>query len=421
MFNNLRAFSNRTGTNEEASDAIAALDPFLDSGETVRFVLTSSKGIERTADGRTTTIEPGSGHEAYAVVTDFRILFLVGSDAANPSVDVEFDLPSVTRVEARSGLLSTSLVVVAEESTTVKFKPSGGPDLTDVADYVDRIGSAWQDLNRALARTRQATEVFEERLATGDDAQEALTTARSRLSNAYHQATRHEDGPVDEMLARIEPVEADLDERQVEARLDRVDELVEATEDEDGFAATVSSLAEAADRLAEARDALADAEVDDDAVADTLDERRAALDDVAASLLDDAEAACHDALDADDPNTALERWETAADRYRTLLDAEWDGLGGASADALRYQLSWIIGRRIDALSALAASLEAEGDELDDAGEEGSTDRYERAKARAESARDLAAEHPHADADRFDDRLDELDEKIEVSEWQWGNA
>lgn len=421
MVNSLSSFSRAADATDGESDADAALAPVLEDEERVQYVLVSSKGIEQTTDGRTTTVEPDADHDAYAVVTDFRILFFVGSDAAEPSLDIEFDLASISMVEARSSLLSSSLVVVSGGSTTVKFTPSSGPDLEDVADYIDRIGSAWADLYRAIDATREAIDAFEERLTAGEDAHEELTTARSRLSNAYHHATHNEDGSVEVMRSMVEPVEAELDRLQVEARLDRVDELLATAEERAEFDAAVTSLVEARDRLDEARDALDPDLLDGDAATDTIEDRAAALDEFAASLLADAEDACHRAADADDPDAAATAWEAALERYRTLLAADWDGLGGVDADALRSQLAWVVGRRIDALLALAADLEAEGDDLDDEGADGATDSYELAKAHVESARTLAADHPHADADRFDDRIADLEEKIEVSEWQWGNA
>jgi len=420
MFTSLRSLSDGAGTSDSESDGTAVLDPLLQDGETVRYVLTSSKGIEQTTDGRTTTVQPDSDHDAYAVVTDFRVLFLVGSDADEPSIDIEFDLPSITMSKTRDSLLSSSLVVVSEQTTTVKFKKSGGPDLEEVADYIDRLSDSWADFHRAIAATREAIDAFETSLKAGEDAQEELTTARSRLSNAHHHATRNDDGPVEVMLETLEPVEEELDELQVEARLDRVDDLLAEAEAQDAFEDAVISLVEARDRLDEARNALDDDVLEGTAAAEAIEERAASLDDYAGSVLSEAESACHEALGAEDPSVVAAAWQTAIERYRTLLDADWRTLGGVDTDALRFQLAWVVARRIDGLTALSHQLEARGDELDDDGDD-ATDSYERAKARVESARALAGEHPQMNADRFADRLDDLEEKIAVSEWQWGDA
>jgi len=420
MLNSIQSLSNPSGTSAAGSDATATLGPLLQEGETVRYVLTSSKGIEQTQDGRTTTVQPGSNHDAYAIVTDFRVLFLVGSDADDPSIDIEFDLPMVASSKVRSSFLSSSLVVASEEQTTVKFTPSGGPDIEEVAEYIDRLSGCWADFHRAIAATREAIEAFETTLTAGEDAQEELTTAQSRLSNAHHHATRNEDGPVEAMLEILEPVEDELDQLQVEARLDRVDDLLADAETEDAFDDAVVALLEARERLDEARGALDGEAFAGEGAAESIDERAAAIDEYATSLLTDAADACHEALDAADADTAADAWETALARYRTVRDADWDGLGGVDEDALDFQLAWVVGNRIDALCARGAELEAEGDDLDDSGDD-ATERFEAAKATVETAQALADGHPHTDADRFDERLEELQEKIEVSEWQWGDA
>jgi len=163
----------------------------------------------------------------------------------------------VAESKVRSSFLSSSLVVASEEQTTVKFTPSGGPDIEEVAEYIDRPSGCWADFHRAIAATREAIEAFETTLTAGEDAQEELTTAQSRLSNAHHHATRNEDGPVEAMLEEIlEPVEDELDQLQVEARLDRVDDLLADAETEDAFDDAVVALVEARERLDEARGAL---------------------------------------------------------------------------------------------------------------------------------------------------------------------
>lgn len=416
MLDNLRDMVNRAGTTDGDSPSLTALDSLLQDRETIQYVSRSSKGIEQTTDGETRSIQPDDDHDAYAVVTDFRVFFLVESDDEDPAIDVEFDLASITRANVRDGLLHSSLVI-GSQRTTVKFTPSDGPDLAEVTDYVDRISDSWVDLEHAIEAAREAIESFEARLEAGEDAHEALTTARSRLSNARHHATHNDDGPVEAMVAMVEPVEARLVRIQVQGRLDRVEDLLAEAESRDAFDDTVALLVEARDRLDEARDAFDEAAFDDADLAETIEERATAIDDLAGQLLADAEAICHRALDAKDATGAAEIWETARKRYRTLLTTDWKGLGDVDADAIDFQLAWVLGNRVDALCAIAADLAASVD--DDS--EGATEQYERAKIYVESAHTLAEDHSALDAARFADRLDELDEKIEMSEWQWGDA
>ena len=420
MLNNLRTISNRMGGDDDGGASVEALEPILREEETVRFLLQSSKGMEHTTDGRSTTVEPTDGHKAYAIVTDFRVLFLVGSDAEEPSVDIEVDLGSVRLVQAKEGLLSSTLIV-SEPDTKVEFVPSDGPPLSEVADYIERIGEAWADLEESLEATREGMDLFRDRLRDGGDAHDALTRARSRLSNAQYHATKHDDAPVEQMQGRLGAVEADLAELPVAARLDVVEDQLSAARSTDSLVEAVDALNEAADSLAEARTARQQAdEVADDASDERLTAVSDELDELAGAILDDAEADCHSALAAEDPAEAAEHWARATDQYRAMIEAGWDGPAGVGEQALRYQLAWVVGGRIDALARRAGAIEAAADDLGDDDDE-ATDRYERALSVLETARDLADEHPHADADRLADRIADLEEKKEVSEWQWGDA
>jgi len=130
----------------------------------------------------------------------------------------------------------------------------------------------------------------------------------------------------------------------------------------------------------------------------------------------DAEAACHEGQSASDPGEAVEAWRMARERYQAALSAEWDGEASVSAEALEFQLAWVTQRLIDSLLEHGDALEAAGDEQDSGVEQ-----YERAKTQLERARELAAHHAHATAPVTTERIEELDEKVELSEWQWGNS
>lgn len=420
MLNSLRDLSSRSRTadgGDGEDEAEAVLDPILQDGEHVVYVLTSSKGIEQTTNGRTTTVTPDSGHEAYAVVTDHRALYLVETGDDDVAVDIEIELSSVVRVDARKGLLNTALVV-ANDDSSVKFTPSDGPDPEDVADYIDRIGSTWEELHESIASTREAIRAFEEDLESGGDAQDSLRQARLRLSNAHYCATRHDDGPVQQMMNLVEPLRAELDTLEVEARLDLVDDVLSDARSTDGFDDVVEAVAEASDLLEEARQAIDDEILESEAAAQTIDERAEAIEAITSSLLDDAEDACHRGIAAQDATDAVDAWETALERYRTLLTTDTDTLVGVDAETLQFQAAWVVGNLIDSFTARAEEREATADELGDDHDD-TKDHYEAAKADLERARELAAEHPHASGDRFDDQIERVAEKVERAEWQWG--
>ena len=137
-------------------------------------------------------------------------------------------------------------------------------------------------------------------------------------------------------------------------------------------------------------------------------------------MLNEAERACHRALQAEDDAAAIAAWQEALDRYRETATAGWDGPAGASQAALRFQLAWVVGNLVDALVSRAdereAAAEAFGGNSSDA-----IGRYEEACRNLERARDLAEDHPELTAVPLKDRIGTLEVKIERAEWQWGSA
>ncbi|MFB6074799.1 MAG: hypothetical protein ABEJ89_07285 [Haloarculaceae archaeon] len=394
----------------------ALFDALLGDGEQPRHVLVSDSGIEHTTDGRTTTVQPGEDHAAYAVVTGQRLLFLLGDDPETAEVDLA--LGSLSRVKLSEGLLQQTVVVTTGDET-VRFEPDGGHDPETVVDYVDRLSNAWADLQSAVAGVREALADLENALEAGEDPQNELTRVKTRLSNAHHCATMEDDGPTDLMAAEIEPLEAELERLQVGSRLDRAADLLaaagEAREDGDDEAAYERYL-EADSVLEEAAAALGDRDAPGDAGdrLATLREDAAALGE---DLLAEPEINCQRALEADAVEEAADCWASAYEAYRAALSAGWDGRAGVTADALRYQLAWVVANYLDALAAHADAIETEADDLADDAEE----RYADARARLERARTIAAEYPYASAARFEGDIERVEEKRERAEWQWGTA
>ena len=339
MLNSLSELSKQTfdGDMQDgvASTNVEVLEPVLNEEEAIRYVMVSTKGIEHTTESRTTTVTPDSDHSTYAVVTGHRVLFLVGTASDEVSVDIEFDMGAITMAKARSSLLSNSLVVTANQTNSVKFVPTSEAEPEAVADYIDRISNAWQDLTRSLAGARESIDEFEAALAEGGDTHEHVQKAQSRLSSAIHAATRNDDGPSEDMMARIEEVEEELDTLRVRTRLERVDTLVEDAEasvDAGEHDAAIESIVEADERLLDAKRDLEDA-ADSDTALGELDDATADVDRVASMAIEAALARCDEAAATADPQAAVEAWSEAREWFLTAQDADWDGTAGVSADA----------------------------------------------------------------------------------------
>ena len=414
MFNRANKRFKNTLTSGATADDMRAkpgtFDPILGDGEGVHHICSSTDGFEHETDKRTTSLEPGGDADAHIVVTDRRVLGVLGSDGGEPEFD--FTAAEIDRANGRDGLLSSTLEIVTP-TETVRFVPDDGSDVGQVATTIDGVADAWGDLYDALAGVEAAMDDYEERVANGGDPDQALSTVRSRLSQVHHCATRDDYTPDEEMLAEIEPIEEQVDRLRVDTRMDRADGLLddaEAAAEEDHEAAIEATTA-ASEELETAREV--HGEVGSTSISQRLTDLTVRLDSVCESILGDARERCLAAREADDPATALSRWEAATDRYRAMLDADWGEL--ADADAIRYQLAWVVGNRVDALRARADALEAEGDESEDA------DAYEAAIDCRATARSIEADCPFGDVADDAAAVERLEEKIARSEWQWGAA
>jgi hypothetical protein len=427
MLNSLSELSKQTFDDDTngrvASSNVEVLQPVLGDDEAITYVMVSTKGIEHTTESRTTTITPDADHSTYAVVTGQRVLFLVGTGSNEVSVDIEFEMVDVTMADARSGLLSNSLIVTANQTNSVKFVPTSEADLAAVADYIDRIADAWQDLRQSLAGARRAIEDFEDALAAGGDTHEEVQTAQSRLSSAIHAATRNDDGPSEVMMARIEAVQEELDALLVRSRMDRIDTLVgeaEAAVADGELTATIEAIVEADERLADAEEDLENAEATDEVAWDALDAATDDVDEVAQDAIEAALDRCRTAAATDDPAAAVDAWVAAGEWFVAAREAGWDGPGGVTREALAVQEAYVTGRRIDAMRRAAIAEEATADELGETHDD-AADHYEAALDHLETAQAIAEDHPHAGTTALDDAIERIEEKREVTEWEWGQA
>ena len=405
-----KSISDGVGPSADELDG-GPLVELLDDRESIQYVHAGSSGIEHTTNGRSTSIEPGRGTTAYMVVTDRHVYYVLGDEPS--SSEVTFPHVDITTAELKSGLLSSTVFVKTADSS-VRFKPADSSEGEVVAGYVSRVAGAWGEFDGALKDARATITDIEQRLNDGKETSRLVQAARSYISNAHHAATYEDDAPTEMMTNLIEPVETELDQlcvaidtEQIEVLLDSAREAKASGDHETAF----KTLAEAHSTIADGRKA-----VTDGGVLETINELGSTYDELVTMTFEDAEAACHRGQQADDPDDAVEAWREARQRYRAALSAEWDGEASVSAEALRFQLAWVTQRLVDAHVAHADALEADAAEYDD-----ETDRYERAKERLKRARELASQHTFATATVSTERLDELDEKIELGEWQWGST
>jgi len=406
------------GSSNEADPG--PLADLLDDDEHLAHVLANGGTIQYTKDGRETTVEPSDDHKAFVLVTDSRVLFVLGDQPEE--IEIEIEMTDLTASHIRSGLLSSKLVVKTDDETVV-FGPDEG-DLEEAEDFIDRIGDCWADMQTAFGQARAEMADFEERCANGKEPREMALSAKSHLSKARHAATREDEVPTEQVNARIDKVEVELERRRVGAWLERAETNVERVDEEReggswGEDALVA-LVDATEAVERARETVADS----DHPPEDVEERLATLSDRVDALADefvaDVEAGIAEARATEDPLEAADRWETVADRYRAALDAGWDGVAAHSAGALEYQLTWVDAKRVDALAEHARQRERQGDESDDS--DRAQDCFEAAEESLERAIDLSQSRGVGTQDVFTSALDRVEEKkLEQSGWEFGKA
>jgi hypothetical protein len=413
MFDRISDVSNKSNGEMPADLATdeGPLAALLNESESIAHVVPGSGGIDHTTEVRSTSFEPSGSQKAYMLVTDETVYFVLGD--APESAEVSLSHVDVTMAELKSGLLSTTILVKTAEEA-VRFKPADGDQAEVAVDYVSRLASIWDDFVDALAEARETVDEIENRLESGKETSRLVRSARSYISNARHAATHDDDAPTETMDDLIDPVESKLDRlctaidtTQIESLLEDAREAKAENDHESAF----SALAEAHTTIEKGRKA-----VTDGGALETINELGSTYDELVTMTFKDAEAACHEGQSASDPGEAVEAWRMARERYQAALSAEWDGEASVSAEALEFQLAWVTQRLIDSLLEHGDALEAAGDEQDSGVEQ-----YERAKTQLERARELAAHHAHATAPVTTERIEELNEKVELSEWQWGNS
>jgi len=395
-------------------------DEFVDllaESERPRHVLLSDSVEHETAE-RTTTVQPDGEHHAYLIVTDDRVLVVLGGDAT--TVEIEFDLPSISQCRLEDGFLSTTLVV-GDGEESVSLSPTHG-DAEAVEEYVSVLSEAFTSVEEAIAAAEEMTETLEARIREDGTMGYLRLEIESELSDAQYHAT-HETLPTDRLVRRVEAAEAEFQRRYAGAWLDRADRELDRAEtalDDGEYATFCEAHATAADAMSSLADALSDVEEPPAAIVERIDaveDRTATL---AGAYVEATRDAFETATDADDPGTAATRWLETYRRLGAARDADWEA-AEAPTDLPLSELESVAERTVEAVERHATALEEDGADALDADSERARESFQRAAERVRRARSITEEWPELDGEGYEERLADLEERIEVTEWEWGST
>lgn len=316
-----------TGTGGLLSNGYLRDDPageYVGDGETPAYVVTNaSEGVVRTRGEQETVIRPGDGYRTIAVVTDRRLIVLVG-DADDGDERITLPLVEVAGARVSDG----DLVVELGDGERWRIHAGDGR-IEDVAAYVEDTAGAWEDVESSLdAVKRRLVEATARRdegeYGAGIDAAQA---AYDELGDAVAVVDAHDEqwpaaalhDRVDGVRTRCVSALADVRVGNGRAIADRAEERWREGEYEAAHDAYDRARAEF-----EAVAALdADRHDQADAVEAGLDRIDRAIEELREAPLQRAIEIDRRAREAED-RQAIDDWRLAIERYRETLALDVD-------------------------------------------------------------------------------------------------
>ncbi|NLV12012.1 hypothetical protein [Haloarcula argentinensis] len=391
----------------------------VDDDETPRFALTSRKhGVEIGTSESSETVRPGSNYRMVGVVTDKRVLLLVGDDDG----DRRFAIPHVDIDQvAGDHSLGHGQVTFRRCGETEWRVHCGKQGIVDLTAYLSHASQAWVRVENILDEVKRMLVTATEQRDQGDYEQALATVleAGDRLDVAGETAT--EFGPPGDTNAledRVTTVQERYIATLTEVRRSRARRAVDTGEQhwrENDFEAAYDAY-EAA--RAEYDEILSLPTEGVPELADIRTERGrldTVIEDLEQSPLQTAAAADNEAVAAEDPAVAAEHWAEALEAYRDVLELDWgadERRFAGDPKRVRDRLGTVAENLVTARRTVATDAMEAGDWYADASQpDAALAEYKTAKAAFETAlvdaRDCypdATDHLEAELDAVEQRL-----------------
>lgn len=376
------------------------LETYLADEEPLYLLRNKKSGYEIKEEDGSETVTPDGDYQAFLLVTDCRLLYVVGQDGGN---HVE-SLPMAEIFEARvdsGGFRKQSLDVETFDGETWRFTTKSDPG--EAAALIDGTAQSWVTAVRLLEDTEANVDAIESALDAGDE-----TTAAEQVDEAITNLETA-DARIQEAGARARS-EFTERARSVATRLLELKRLVRAEQGATAhrnaldawqagqFESAATAYVTAIEHL---RDAIESA--GSEPSTRSLRERLRGVYRERELLrhwpLVEADAHRRQALRATDPVDASAHWSTAIDGYTGMFSLEWPGDGPefvVETKRIRAQIEACLEDAItDHYEAGRYHLER-GDELAVDDDNAYTEAYESAKAAFDLAAELAAQTDDSD-------------------------
>lgn len=346
---------------------------YLEADETPAFLLTNAKrGVEIEREEGTDRITAGSGYRTIAVLTDRRLVILVG-DSDAPSVDgdhcLTVQLVDVEAVDAESGRRRGRLSVTRANAGTLTVH-CGADGLDAAAAYLRAGSQAWIHVENTLDDVQRSLVTATEHCDAGeyDAALEAAREAYNGLNEPRRAANQfHGEWPAAALIARVDQVQRRCGSMLAEARLGRARRFTDDAESrwrDDEFEAAHDAFDAACEELETVLTYDSAAVSDRDAVHEERDRVERLTAELAEAPLRRAVEADRAATEADDPADAAAHWEEALEAYRVVLELDWGADERRFAGdpvQLRDRLGEVVERLVSARRTAASKAKRAGD------------------------------------------------------------
>ena len=413
----------RTGGGGLLSTGYLADEPaiaLIEDDEIIQYVVTNRKrGVAIESDGSTTRVKPDRGHRTVVVLTDRRLLVVVGH--ADGDERRSIGLGEITEVASTTGRRNGTLTVAHTDDTTWRI-PTGKDGLDAVETYLRDVTDAWQEgvallesIERNLSEATRLLEAgeYDSALSVVRATDEGIETARTRArgfseeysGNALQERTQTV------VAAKAATLGAVCVARGKEASVSG-DRLFRTGDYEDARTAFERAREEYERALTEAEGSLDDPE----GIRAERDRVDRLVSDIAKSPLPTAITADKAAVAADDAADAAAHWETALSEYRRALaaaESEAESLFRGDPDQLRDRINTVTESLVAAQRSVGEDARRAGDWYTDAQQyEVALEEFAAAAEAFDAALATAAESypdavPHLEAD-----VDALQRRIE---------
>jgi|GEM_PF-6294767 len=414
-----------TDVDMDADELVAAphVQSYVDDNAAIQHVIVGQGPLTRhTADWEAVQ-RPGESYASLIVITDYRLLCLVGG-CQDPDIQEDYvkqiPLWNINDIEYNTSFMSSEVTVTDSEGVSFSLTPADDSEIQAALEFLRKASTRWLNAYPMFEEITSTADELESAIARGDS--DAIDTARRAARAAVSELGNtgyHEDIDVPALDRQIDRAGDEITIAQARGHYRHAHSHIEAGTEQEApaSASNIEDYRTACEAVLEALELLAVADTDP---LEALDESDAipGLPELLQRL--SREISEYATAWASDPEEMPhEETKVLFETYRSLLRTAGtvEGIDIPSEDHTE-------------LVALARELRATGDTLEqqadqqfeNGSEESAEATYTRAISCFESYRTLD-QLPGTDelaADGIVDRLEELREKRERSQWRWGN-